>query len=542
MYVLYGGLYVPHKKTRFMEYNARVQEDQRWCPPQVENHITEHMKILQEREVMKNGHSSADTTFKKQDNVRVRYAPSPTGLMHLGGLRTALFNYLFAKRHGGTFLLRIEDTDQTRYVEGSAQNLDDCLAWAGIPYDEGPKRPIKDIAPYVQNGSAYRCFCSPERLASLRVNSKNKGPVSLYDRACLKLPREEVDRRVANGESHTVRLKIPNTETYTKFNDIVKGNVQFNNQMIDDQILMKSDGFPTYHLASVVDDHLMKISHVIRGEEWLNSTPKHIILYEAFGWKAPVFAHVPLLLNTDKSKLSKRQGDVSVDSYIERVHILQDFQVLLKPFFVAPDFTSETSTAMKAKIWKGDTSVDNITKVLSGLESIGEQEFVADTIYKSLQRYGLPLNTCFDYQFYNFINITLDQDQQTALISYYNNENCTGLISASKYSLSGCSSFSFEDQSSPNYATFSIASPPVYTPKTLLWDFFYTTDDDCSGAFYTTTYTNHLHVDSIMYECDANNLPVVSSCYNHTCTPIPWGESCIPGSQGGPALLSCAPQ
>eukprot|EP01132_Coremiostelium_polycephalum_P008334 gene8334-10238_t len=273
-----------------------------------------------------------ESKSKYISEVRVRYAPSPTGLMHLGGLRTALFNYLFAKKSNGTFILRIEDTDQSRYVEGSAKNLEDCLTWAGIPYDEGPSKPGK-CGPYTQSqrldiykhyaqvlldkGDAYRCFCTSERLDTARALLKNKNTVTLYDRHCLKLSKEEVERRLANGDSYTVRLKIP-SEKSTKFNDIVKGNVNFNNQLIDDQILMKSDGFPTYHLASVVDDHLMGISHIIRGEEWLNSTPKHIILYEALGWEPPIMAHVPLLLNSDKSKLSKRQGDVSVDAYINK--------------------------------------------------------------------------------------------------------------------------------------------------------------------------------------------------------------------------------
>ncbi|KYQ88262.1 glutamate-tRNA ligase [Tieghemostelium lacteum] len=293
---------------------------------------------INKRNYCNHGFSNNNNTLtEQQSNIRVRYAPSPTGSLHLGGLRTALFNYLFAKKNNGTFILRIEDTDQSRLVQGSAKNLEDCLNWAGVSYDEGPNKP-GECGPYTQSqrlpiykeyaqklvdsGHAYHCFCSSERLNSSRINLKNKHSMSLYDRHCLKLTKEEVDEKLKNNESHTIRLKIP-SEKVTKFYDLVKGKVQFQNQLIDDQVLMKSDGFPTYHLASVVDDHLMGISHVIRGEEWLNSAPKHIILYEAFGWKPPQMCHVPLLLNSDKSKLSKRQGDVSVDAYIAKGYLPQ---------------------------------------------------------------------------------------------------------------------------------------------------------------------------------------------------------------------------
>lgn len=261
--------------------------------------------------------------------IRVRFAPSPTGLLHVGGLRTALYNYLFAKHHGGTFVLRIEDTDQTRKVDGAVENLISTLDWAGIQYDEGPHRE-GNYGPYLQSqrlelyhrhvqqlieqGKAYYCFCSPQRLEEVRKRQSAMKMSPMYDRHCRTLPFEEVERRRAAGESSVVRMKVPDTGE-TVFDDLVRGRVTIANKVLDDQVLLKSDGYPTYHLAVVVDDHLMEISHVIRGEEWLSSTPKHVLLYQYFGWEIPQFAHLPLLLNPDKTKLSKRQGDVAVEEY-----------------------------------------------------------------------------------------------------------------------------------------------------------------------------------------------------------------------------------
>ncbi|ETV68458.1 glutamate-tRNA ligase, variant 1 [Aphanomyces astaci] len=260
--------------------------------------------------------------------VRVRYAPSPTGYLHLGGLRTALFNYLFAKAHGGAFLMRIEDTDQTRKVDGSVEALTHSLQWCGIHEDEGPTAG-GNFGPYVQSerlhlyksyadtllqdGHAYRCFCSQERLKSLRDAAARSGSGTMYDRACLGLDAVQVEEKLARNEPHTIRLKV--SEGKTTLKDLVRGYVQFDHSVIDDQVLMKSDGFPTYHLANVVDDHLMGITHVIRGEEWLSSTPKHLLLYQFLGFEPPKFAHLGLLLNEDRSKLSKRQGDVAVEDF-----------------------------------------------------------------------------------------------------------------------------------------------------------------------------------------------------------------------------------
>ncbi|MFP4547427.1 MAG: glutamate--tRNA ligase [Fidelibacterota bacterium] len=263
--------------------------------------------------------------------IRTRFAPSPTGYLHVGGLRTALYNYLFAKQNNGKFILRIEDTDQNRKVENAVENLIDSLQWAGLEIDEG-KGFGGDYGPYVQSertelyrkhvqelldkGEAYPCFCSAERLAKVKEETPNSG----YDGHCRILSKEKVNKKIAAGEPYVVRQKVPAGREVV-FYDIVRGKVTFASKEIDDQVLLKSDGFPTYHLANVVDDHYMKISHVVRGEEWLISTPKHILLYESFGWKPPKFAHLSLLLNSDKSKLSKRQGDVSVEDYREKGYL-----------------------------------------------------------------------------------------------------------------------------------------------------------------------------------------------------------------------------
>ncbi len=267
--------------------------------------------------------------------IRTRFAPSPTGFLHVGGLRTALYNYLYARKNGGTFVLRIEDTDQKRYVEGAVDSLLKTLQQVGLEYDEGPHKEGK-FGPYVQSertelyrehaqklleeGMAYRCFCTAERLEQMREKQTAAKQAPMYDRACMNLSEQEIADKLKAGEPHVIRQKIPHGRKL-QFKDLVRGVVNFNTSTIDDQVLIKSDNFPTYHLANVVDDHMMEITHVIRGEEWLPSTPKHILLYESFGWTQPEFSHIPLLLNKDKSKLSKRQGDVSVESYLEKGYI-----------------------------------------------------------------------------------------------------------------------------------------------------------------------------------------------------------------------------
>jgi len=262
-------------------------------------------------------------------SVRVRFAPSPTGFLHVGGLRTALYNYLFARRQGGKFLLRIEDTDRSRFIPGAVENLLATLAWAGLDYDEGPGVG-GDRGPYVQSerlelyrrqaefllerGHAYPAFETPQELEELRRQQDRMGAPLVYDRRALRLSPEEIAQKRDKGIPSVIRMKVPRGRPVI-VEDLIRGRVEFDADQIDDQVLLKSDGFPTYHLANVVDDHLMGVTHIIRGEEWLPSTPKHVILYEFFGWEVPQFAHLPLLLNPDRSKLSKRQGDVGVEDY-----------------------------------------------------------------------------------------------------------------------------------------------------------------------------------------------------------------------------------
>lgn len=266
-------------------------------------------------------------------SVRVRFAPSPTGYLHVGGLRTALYNYLFARHHGGTCVLRIEDTDRTRLVENAMENIIETLQWTGVEFDESPTVG-GSFGPYIQsertdiyqeharilieNGAAYYAFDTAEELDQMRERQKKAGVVPRYDRSIMRnqytLGEEETQCLLDEGVPAVIRLKVPLSGDI-RFHDIVRGEMVVQAREVDDQVLTKSDGFPTYHLANVVDDKLMQISHVIRGEEWLPSTPKHVLLYQAFGWELPQFAHLPLLLNADRSKLSKRQGDVAVEDY-----------------------------------------------------------------------------------------------------------------------------------------------------------------------------------------------------------------------------------
>lgn len=274
--------------------------------------------------------------------MRTRFAPSPTGSLHIGGLRTALYSYLIAKQSDGQFFLRIEDTDQAREVEGAVDIILKGLAWAGISPDEGvmmqegvpgesgnygpyyqsKRLPLyrKHVDELVAGGHAYPCFCTAERLEQMRNTQAEKHQAPMYDRQCLRLSKEEIAARIAANEPHVIRLKVPHHETIT-FSDDVRGTVSFQGHTIDDQVLLKSDGFPTYHLAHVVDDHFMETDLVLRGEEWLSSLPKHLLLFKAFGWTPPRYAHVALLLNKDKTKLSKRQNSVSVEEYIDKGYL-----------------------------------------------------------------------------------------------------------------------------------------------------------------------------------------------------------------------------
>ncbi len=261
--------------------------------------------------------------------VRVRIAPSPTGDPHVGTAYIALFNYAFARQHGGKFILRIEDTDRTRSTLESEQMILRALRWVGLTWDEGPDvggpfapyRQSERSAMYkaasdqlIASGGAYPCFCTEQRLEELKLAQKLAKQQPRYDGLCRNIAADEVRTRLAAGEKHTVRLAMPK-EGVTVFEDKLRGRVEIKNDQVDDQVLLKSDGFPTYHLANVVDDHHMEITHVIRAEEWITSTPKHVQLYKAFGWDAPEWVHMPLLRNADKSKISKRKNPVSLDYY-----------------------------------------------------------------------------------------------------------------------------------------------------------------------------------------------------------------------------------
>lgn len=269
--------------------------------------------------------------------IRTRFAPSPTGYMHIGNLRTALYEYLIAKKENGKFVLRIEDTDQERYVEGSVDVIYSTLKMAGLIHDEGPDVG-GDYGPYIQsqrkhiyfdyakklieNGNAYYCFCKKDRLDSLKADYEAKGEQFKYDRFCHKLSQADIDSKLVNGESFVIRQKMPDEGT-TSFDDAVYGTITVDNTTLDDQILIKSDGLPTYNFANVVDDHLMNITHVVRGNEYLASTPKYNLLYKAFGWDIPTYVHVPLILKTGGAKLSKRAGDPSFEDLISMGYLVE---------------------------------------------------------------------------------------------------------------------------------------------------------------------------------------------------------------------------
>lgn len=266
------------------------------------------------------------------EEVRLRIAPSPTGDPHVGTAYMSLFDRAFAHRHGGKFILRIEDTDQTRYNESSVNEIIESLRWLNLLPDEGPSIG-GEYGPYIQtqrrelyiehadklveSGAAYRCFCTRERLAEMRSEQAARKEPPRYDRRCLRLSADEIERNLTEGLPYTVRMRVPD-EGATTFNDLIRGEISFENRVLDDTILLKSDGLPVYHLAVVVDDHFMKISHVTRAEEWISSTPIHILLYRAFGWEPPKFAHFPLLRNADRSKISKRKNNTSLKWYKEQ--------------------------------------------------------------------------------------------------------------------------------------------------------------------------------------------------------------------------------
>ena len=264
------------------------------------------------------------------DTVRLRFAPSPTGNPHIGNVRTAIFGWLFARKHGGAYLIRVEDTDQSRRTEGAVESMLESLKWVGLDWDEGPDVG-GDYGPYVQSerldlyhgaaqrlidsGHAYRCYCTSERLNDIRLAQQNRGDDTIgYDGRCLELSPAERSSRERGGAPSVVRFRMPDEGT-SALDDIIFGHLEFENRLYDDYVALKSDGFPTYHFASVVDDHYMGITHVTRAKEWLSSVPRHVQLYAAFGWEMPQFAHMPVILAPDKSKLSKRHGAASVMDY-----------------------------------------------------------------------------------------------------------------------------------------------------------------------------------------------------------------------------------
>jgi glutamyl-tRNA synthetase len=264
-----------------------------------------------------------------ETSVRLRFAPSPTGYPHLGNIRTALFNWLFARHHGGKFILRIEDTDVTRKVEGAVEVILDSLRWLGLDWDEGPYFQSQRLSAYretthrlLEDGRAYSCYCSAERLEEMRQEqAKHKQPPK-YDRHCRDLTQQERIRLEATGITPVIRFKTP-LEGETTFYDLIYGRITFKHDTLDDFVLLKSDGYPTYHLANIVDDHLMVISHVLRAEEWLSSTPRHVLLYQALNWQPPQFAHLPMILGPDRAKLSKRHGDTNINDYQKQGYLPQ---------------------------------------------------------------------------------------------------------------------------------------------------------------------------------------------------------------------------
>lgn len=270
--------------------------------------------------------------------VRVRYAPSPTGDPHIGNIRVALFNWLFARQNDGDFIIRIEDTDSKRKVPGSVERILESLKWLGLNNDEGPyyqserldiyKKYVQEL---IDKDYAYYCFCTSEELEKERERQIKAKLPPMYNRCCRDLDKKEIEKKLKDKMPYVIRLKVP-AEGKIKFKDTIKGEIEFDFKSVDDQVLLKSDGYPTYHLASVADDYLMKITHVIRGEEWISSVPKHLLLYKFFGWTPPKFAHVPLILGPNKEKLSKREGAIPILEYKELGYLpdaLINFMALL---------------------------------------------------------------------------------------------------------------------------------------------------------------------------------------------------------------------
>jgi len=401
--------------------------------------------------------------------ARTRFAPSPTGFLHMGSLRTALYNYLLARHTGGQFLLRLEDTDQKRLVPGAEENIYESLKWCGLTWDEGPlvggehgpyrQSERTDIYKQyterlLESGNAYRCFCPKERLDGLRESAMKLQPPTTvtYDRSCLHISPEESKKRASNGETFTIRFKSP--DRYPQIEDLLHGTLDLQPQVnaddirYDDIILVKSDGLPTYHFANVIDDHLMEITHVIRGEEWLPSTPKHVALYDAFGWTSPKFVHIPLLTSTKDKKLSKRSGDIDVMNFKKKGFLpeaLVNFVALFgwSPPRSAGESVSEVFNLEKleklfslSELTKGNAKVDDkklfffnkhylLEKIEKDIDSVVNEAYqllapiypdiTKTTIQKLISEVKHNFTTLYDIQNYDYLLSNVKFDNVKAL-------------------------------------------------------------------------------------------------------------------------------
>ncbi len=355
------------------------------------------------------------------ERVRTRFAPSPTGYLHIGGLRTALYGYLYAKNHGGDFILRIEDTDTARYVDGSVQIIYDTLRDSGIMYDEGP-----DVGgaygPYIQSerkeiykkyaeklvelGGAYYCFCTPERVASLKDEEGNVR----YDKHCLHLSKEEIEENIKNGVPYVIRQNVPLEGTGT-YHDLVYGDISVDYKDIEDGILLKTDGMPTYNFANVIDDHLMGITHVIRGTEYLSSTPKYNLMYDAFGWERPVYIHLPPIMKDAQHKLSKRNGDASYEDFVKKGFVKESIINYIALLGWSPKSNVEKMSLTELK---EHFSLDGISKSPSIFDETKMKwlsgEYIKEMTFEQFKEHALPfLKNTKEYGKY-------DEDKLLALV------------------------------------------------------------------------------------------------------------------------------
>ncbi len=374
--------------------------------------------------------------------IRTRFAPSPTGFMHLGGLRTALYAYLYAKHNDGDFILRIEDTDKERFVEGALEVIYSSLNESGLKYDEGPDVG-GNYGPYVQSerkeiyakyakqlvelGGAYYCFCSKERLESLTDKNGNRK----YDKRCLKLSKEEVETRIANGEGYVIRQNIP-TEGTSCYEDLIYGTIEVDYSDLEDNILIKSDGMPTYNFANVIDDHLMGITHVIRGTEYLSSTPKYNLMYDAFGWERPVYIHLPTIMKDATRKLSKRYGDANFDDFINKGYLEEAIINYVALLGWCPKNNAEKMTLAEmidlfdlSGISKSPSIFDDVKlRWLNSeyLKAMSDEDFLlrAEPFFKNTNLYGKFDLLKISKLIRTRIEILSDIDEKTKFLTEYN--------------------------------------------------------------------------------------------------------------------------